>query len=135
MRRNVAQIVDSLGIRIADGGGKDLFVRCAAVDQVKETHRADLHQAPCKDGDGEQDQHIERVAILGEGTRQKPVIARVLYCTEEYAVKPKNAQFLVELVLVALVGGNLNDSSDPLRRVTADRDVMPWVELTHRPQR
>src|SRR4030095_7175436 len=42
MRRNVAQIVYALRVRVADGGGQDLFVCRATIDQVKETHRADL---------------------------------------------------------------------------------------------
>jgi hypothetical protein len=46
----------------------------------------------------------------------------------EDAVELEDAEFLVELVLVATVGGDLDDGGDDLRGLEAGGNVVPGVE-------
>jgi hypothetical protein len=47
-------------------------------------------------------------------------------------VQPEDSQFFVELVFVALVGGNFDDGSDPEWRFGTGGNVVPGVEAAGR---
>jgi hypothetical protein len=83
-----------------------------------------------KTGIHHQDEHVERVAILSERAGEESVVTGVVDCAVEHAVEPIDPQRLVELVLVALVGRNLDDGGQFVRRPAAGGDVVPGVETT-----
>ena len=83
---------------------------------------------PVKTGIGHQDEHVERIAVVAQGAGEEAVVAGVVHGAVEHAVEAEDAELLVELVLVALVGRDLDDGGDDLRRVRAGRDVVPGME-------
>ena len=112
VRRDVAEIVEPVRVRIARGHREHLLVGRAAIHEVEEPDRARVHQAAGEDRDGHQHEHVERIAVVAEGAREEAVVARIVHGAVQHAVETEDAELLVELVLVALVGGDLDDGGD-----------------------
>ena len=104
----------------------------AAVHQVEQPDRTRVHEAAGEHRDRHQHQDVERIAVVAQGAGQEPVVAGIVDRAVEHAVEPEDAELLVELVLVALVGGDLDDRGDLGRRVGAGRDVVPGMEAALR---
>jgi hypothetical protein len=62
-----------------------------------------------------------------------PRSTRVVDRAVEHAVEPEDAELLVELVLVALVGGDLDDRGQLVRGAAAGGDVVPGMEAAGGP--
>src|SRR5215210_5036125 len=99
---------------------------------MKEPDRAGADQATGEYRDGHQDEHVEWIAVVTERARKEAIVARIVDGTVQDAVEPEDAELLVELVFVALVGRDLDDGGDLGGRVGAGRDVVPGVEVSLR---
>ena len=104
VRRDIVQILELFGVWVAQRHGQDLLVRDASVHQVEKTDRPYVHEAAGEDRDRHEYEHVQRIVVLGEGAGEEAVVPRVVDRAVEHAVEPEDAQLLVELVLVALVG-------------------------------
>ena len=95
---------------------------------MKEADGTRLHQAAGKDGNGHEHEDVERIAVVPEGARQKAVVAGIVDGAVQHAVEAIDAELLVELVLVALVGGDLDDRGELVGRPPTGGDVVPGVK-------
>ena len=125
MLGNVPEVVEPVRVGIAGGDREDLLVRGAAIHQVEQADRARVDQAPGEHRDGHEHEHVERVAVVAQRAGQETVVARIVHRAVQHPIQTKHAELLVELVLVALVGGNLDDGGDFDRWIRAGRDVVP----------
>ena len=67
------------------------------------------------------DQHVHRVAVVGQGVRDEAVVAGIAHRRVQEAVDVDRARVLVELVLDRLaVQRNFDDDVDVPRRIAAD---------------
>ena len=83
----------------------------AALDEAELTSLADRAHLDADAGEGgrfEQNQHVDRVAVEAEGVLEEAVVGRVREAGEEVAVKEDATGLVVDLVLVAAAGGNLD---------------------------
>ena len=69
----------------------------------------------------EQDQRVERVAVLGQGVGDEPVVGRVERGREEPPVQSDHVALVVVLVLVAAPPGDLDDDVDGAVRAHGPR--------------
>src|SRR5580704_9078092 len=70
------------------------------------------------------DQHIDRIVVLRQGVRHKPVIAGIEHCGMEKTVDEYRPRRFVELVFDGLAPlWDLDDDIDVVRRRAADRDL------------
>ena len=95
---------------------------------MEQPDRARVHQAAGEDRDRHQHEHVERIAVVAQRAGQEAVVAGIVDRAVEHAVEPEDAELLVELVLVALVGRDLDDGRDLVGGLGAGRDVVPGVE-------
>jgi hypothetical protein len=63
---------------------------------------------------------------------RRSVVARVVHGAVEYPVEAQQAGRLVQLVLVAFVGGNLDECRDDVRQIRTGQDVVPGGETAGR---
>ncbi len=128
MGRNVAEVVEAVGVRVPCRHREYLFVGRAPIDEMEEADRARVHQAAGEYGDRHQHEHVQWITVVAEGTGEEAVVSGVVDGAVEHAVEPENTQRLVELVLVPLVGGNLDDGGHQVRRVGPGGDIVPGVQ-------
>src|SRR5688572_28286722 len=95
---------------------------------MKEPDRARVHQAAGEYRYGHEHEHVERVTVVPQGAGQKAVVPGVVDGAMENPVEPEDAELLIELVFVALVGGDLDYGRDRCRRIRAGRNIVPGVE-------
>src|SRR5690606_35763857 len=128
----ICQVHRSTIVRIGNRHRDELLILLAAVEQVEHPDRSHLDQASREGRLGHQHQHVDRVAIAGESPRHEAVVAGIVHRRVEHAVEPEDSQVLVELVLVALVLGDLDHRGDYAWWLTASGDVVPGVERAGR---
>src|SRR5687768_6264316 len=107
--------------------GDDLVVRLSAVQELENAKRTAVYLAAGKRRLVDADENVEGVAVLMEGSRDEPIITRIMNCGKENAVQPELAGDLVELVLVAAAAWNLDHRSDAFRRVRANKEIVPGI--------
>ena len=120
------------GVGVAERDGEDLLVGLAAVDEVEEADGTGLDEASGEGRDRAQHEDVERVAVIAQGAGDEAVVTGIVDGAVEHAVEAEHADLLVELVLVALVGGNLDDRGDLVGRAGSGRDVVPGVKVPDR---
>jgi hypothetical protein len=106
------------GIALADA--ENLLVSEALVEHLENADGADLHDAAGEAGRVDQDEAVERVAVVAEGRGDKAVVAGVVDGRVEVAVEAEDVQFLVVLVLVDALVGDLDDGVDDVGTLGAD---------------
>ena len=107
--RDVVQLVEPVGIGIAQRDRQHLLVGRAAVHQVEQPDGPGVDQTAGEDRDGHEHQDVQRIAVVAERAGQKAVVAGIVHGAVEHPVQPEHAELLVELVLVPLVGRDLDD--------------------------
>jgi hypothetical protein len=112
VHRHVAEILQMLVARVVRRNAEELGVRPLRVMHPEHGDEPRVDQAAGEGGFAEQHQCVDGVAVLGQGVRDEPVVARVAGRGEEHPVQPDPAHLWVELVLVAPPLGNLDDHVD-----------------------
>src|SRR5688500_10138678 len=126
--RDVGDVEVLRVVRIVTRNGEDLVVRLAAVEHHQHADRPYIDLAPGKGRLVHEHEDVARVAILVQRSRDEAVITGIVHRGVEHAVEAQQAGVLVELVLVATAGGDLDHRRDFLRRVSARRKVAPGMD-------
>ena len=90
------------------GDAEDLVVAAGLVGHPEHADRAAADQAARERRLLEEDQRVERVAVQAEGVLDEAVVGRVRRGGEQRAVEPDPTGLVVDLVLVALTLGDLD---------------------------
>ncbi len=105
---DVLELLDVRLARVARGDAEDLVVAAGLVAHVEHADRAGAHEATGERGLVEEDQGVQRVAVLAEGVLDVAVVRRVGHRREQHPVEADAAGLVVHLVLVALTLGDLD---------------------------
>src|ERR1700757_5219669 len=102
-------VPDVLSARVMRGQAKDLVVRplLIAHPEHADDPRGDQATRECRLF--KQHQGVQWVAISAEGVLDEPVVGRVPGRGKQHAVKPDPASVVIDLVLVPLALGDLDD--------------------------
>ena len=90
----------------------DLLVRALLVGHVEDADRPDADAAAGERRVADEDERVERVAVLGEGALDEAVVGRVAHRGEQAAVEDDPAELVVPLVLVARPARDLDEDHD-----------------------
>ena len=71
-------IRDSVVHGVVEGDGDDLLVQLALVPHGDDTDGIAAHQAEGRDGLAGQHQHVQRIAVVGIGAGDQPIVGRVV---------------------------------------------------------
>src|SRR5690606_26008916 len=106
------------------GHGDQLGVAAGFVGHVENAdgaaadHRARHHRV------GGDHQHVQGVAVLGQGAGDEAVVGGVEHRGGHEAVDEDGVVFFLDFVLDGIVvGGNLDDDIDVVRQIVAGRDA------------
>ena len=106
---HVVDVADVLHPRVAGGHAQHLVVAAGLVGHAEHPDRAAADEAAGERRLLQQDHRVERVAVLAERALDVPVVVRVAGRGEEHAVEPDAAGEVVDLVLVAAAGRDLDE--------------------------
>src|SRR5215472_5107549 len=110
--RQVINLTQVLGAGVARGDAEDLVVGSHLVGHPEHADHPPGDQAPGKCRLLKQHEGVQRIAVSAKGVLDEPVIGRVPGRGEQHAVKADPAGVVVDLVLVPLPFGDLNDHFD-----------------------
>ena len=100
-----------------------LLVAAGLVLHLEHADRAHVDHRARHDRPRVRDQHVDRIAVVGERVRHEAVIARIAHRRVQEAVDHQGAGGLVHLVLDRLAADrHLDDDVDVLGRIVADLD-------------
>ena len=119
---DLGEVPDVLVARVVFADAEDFLVAEALVKHLKHADGADLHDAAGKAGGVDEDEAVDGVAVVGEGAGDEAVVAWIVDGGVEVAVETKDVEFLVVLVFVDALVGDLDDSVDDLGGLLPD-----WV--------
>lgn len=100
MRRQIGQSRISVEHRIAKRDRENFVVHRTVVAHGKISDRIDPHQAHRANWLAAQNQHVQRISVIGIGARDKAVIGRVVRRGVEDPVQPQRTGLLVQLIFV-----------------------------------
>src|SRR5579859_1180727 len=108
-RGDVVDVVDGRPDGVAQRHADQLLVRAFLVRHVEDADRADPYAAAREGRVGDEDERVERVAVLGQRPLDEAVVRRIAHRREQPAVEEDAAELAVELVLVPRAGGDLDE--------------------------
>src|ERR687896_2073431 len=109
---NVVEIADSSPQRVPQRDAHELVVGALLVDHVEDAYRPDTDPATGKGGVTDQDEGVERVAVLTERPLDEAVVGGVDRRGEEAPIEDDLAELGVVLVLVTRPARNLDRDDD-----------------------
>ena len=108
----LGHVVDVLQVRlprVARGDAEDLVVRALLVGHLEHADHPGGHQAAGESRLLKQHQGVKRVAIAAQGLVDEPVVGGVPSRGEQHPVKPDPAGAVINLILVPVAPGDLDD--------------------------
>ena len=96
-------------VGVVERNSDDFFVPAVAVDHVEQADRLALDQRHGQDLFAAQHKHIQRVAVVGKGARNKAVVGRVVGRGEQHAVKLEHTGFFVQLIFILVALRNFDN--------------------------
>jgi hypothetical protein len=127
LQRDVRQVVEIPHMVVAfrrplRGDGNDFFILPGVVFHDEHADRPNIDDASGHELARIADEHVDRVAVLGQGVRHEAVVARVGHRRVQEPVDDQRTRFLVHFVLDGLAANrHLDDDVYVLGRVVADR--------------
>src|SRR5579859_1454023 len=106
---DVVDVVHALERGVAVRHAEELLVRPFLVRHVEDADRADADPAAGEGRVGNQDERVERVAVLGKRALDEAVVRGIRHRREQAPVEDDSAELFVELVLVARARRNLDE--------------------------
>ncbi len=117
---DLGEVPDVFVARVALADAEDFFVAEALVEHLEEADGADLHDAAGEAGRVDQNEDVEWVAVIGQSAGDEAVVAGIVDGRVKIAVETEDVEFLVVLVLVDALVGDLDDGVDDLGAVGPD---------------
>src|SRR5262245_37009495 len=115
-RRHVAKVLDVLPARVAGGYAQHLVVAASLVGHLEHGDGADLHEHPGEQRFRQQNERVQRVAVLAESVLDEAVVRGIGHRGEQVAVQLHAARVVVHLVLVARTLRYLDEDVELHRR-------------------
>ena len=112
---DLGEVPDVLVAGVALADAEDLFVAEALVEHFEDADGADFHDAAGEAGGVDEDEDVERVAVVAEGAGDEAVVAGVVDGGVEIAIEAEDVELFVVLVLVDSLVGDFDDSVDDFR--------------------
>ena len=125
MRRQIRQGRISIEHWIAKRDRENFVVHRAVVAHGKVSNRIDPYQAHRANWLAAQNQHIQRIAVVGIGARDKAVIGRIVRRGVEDPVQPQRTGLLVQLLFVFGSLFNFDHCQKILRLHPLRADIVP----------
>ena len=110
-----AQVLERRGLvpsRVVVGHRQDLVVVALVVLHVEDADRTSADDAAGEGRLTDDDEDVERVAVIGHAALDEAVVARVMDAAVQHPVEHEPMPGVVVLVLVAAPGGDLDDHLD-----------------------
>jgi hypothetical protein len=117
VRIDLGEVPDVFVARVVLADAEDFLIGQALVEHFQNADGTDLHDAAGKAGSIDEDEDVERVAVVGEGAGDKAVISGIVDGGIEVAVETEDVEFFVIFVLVAALVGDFDDGVDDLGAV------------------
>jgi hypothetical protein len=119
VRIDLGEVPNVLVSGVAFAYTEDLLVTETLVEHLEHADGADLHDASGETGGIDEDEAVDRIAVVGQGAWDKAVVAGVVDGGVEVAVETEDVEILVVLVFVDSLVGDLDDGVDDLGAVVA----------------
>src|SRR5215510_3135265 len=101
----------------------DLFIAASVILHLEHTDRPHVDDGARHDRTRVGDQHVDRIAVLGQRMRHEAVIARIAHGGVQETIDHQGARSLIHLVFDRLAADrHLDDDVEVLGRVVADRN-------------
>ena len=127
VRRNLVNIVVIIPVRILERDSDDFIVNLIVVNHSDNADRIAVHLDHRVKRFTAQHKHIQRIAVVRIGARDKAVIGRIMRRGIQNTIQPQQTGLLVQLVLFLAACRNLDNRREALRRYAARVNVMPDV--------
>jgi hypothetical protein len=106
---NVVDVTQVFHARVASGHAQDFGVITLFIDHLEHSDDARRDQAAGESRLLQQHKGVQRIAVTAERVLDKPVVSGVPRRGEQHTVEPDAAAVVVDLVLVSLTLGDLDD--------------------------
>ena len=106
--RHVLDLGTPGGALVGGGNAQDLVVAALLVAHAEHAERAAADHAAGKRGLFEEDEGVQRVAVLAQGVVDETVVVRVAGRGEEHTIEADATRLVVNLVLVSVPLGDLD---------------------------
>ena len=138
LHQQFGQVIGGLHLVVQRGQlghrhGHDLGVHAAVVFHLQHAHRTAADDDARRQREGGHDQHVDRVAVTGDGVRHIAVVDRVTHRSAHEAIDEDGAAVLVHFELDRItLCGDLDDDVDVVRYILAGadqietHDSLPW---------
>ncbi len=120
---DLGEVPDVLVAGIALADAEDLLVTEPLVEHLEHADGADLHHAAGEAGGVDEDEAVERIAVVAKGAGDEAVVAGIVDGRVEIAVETEDVELFIVLVFVDTLVGNLDDRIDDLGAVRPDGEL------------
>ena len=125
--RKLADVEHVVVIRVAQRHGDDLFVARVAVVHFEHADRAAFHQRHRLDGLRAEHQHVERVAVVCVGARDKAVVGRIVRRGIQHAIQTQQTRCFIHFIFVFAAALDFNHGHKAIGRDERRINIMPNV--------
>ena len=126
-------VVIVLVVRVVQRNGNYLFVKLAAVHHLYYAYGHAGDERHGIDALVAEDQNVQRIAVVGKRTGNKPVICGIYGRGIEYPVHPEKSRLLVEFVLEFAALGNLDKGFKFVFLDSLFANIVPDIHFTFTP--
>ena len=107
--RDIPDVLDVVPTVVLGRHAQHLVVAAGFIGHPEHGNRPRLHQHTREDRLGKQHQGVQRVTVLAQGVVDEAVVRRIDHRRVEIAVQINPSRLVVDLVLVSLPLGDLDD--------------------------
>jgi hypothetical protein len=114
---DLGEVPDVFVARVVFADAEDLFVAESLVEHLQNADWTYLHDATGETGSVNEDEDVERIAVVGEGAGDEAIVTGIVDGRVEIAVETEDVEFLVVFVFIAALVGDFDDGVDDLGAV------------------